>query len=218
MDMLELKSVWSIIQNDLNVEDRVGTDSIVKCMHAKSRTEIAALKKSLHQKFIIASLAIIVAIVLAAAITFEPGLNPLDSVFTALESSILFAVMAASLIVMVFFNYRAYARIRSAESSSVSLREKLEHYVDAMNTAILFNIYSDTIMSPIIFAWVYYAYAFEDSMPGFDLRTILLLVLPVMIAVLSYRLQSYMQRLRFGQYMDRLNEYLDSLKNNSDKL
>ncbi len=81
-----------------------------------------------------------------------------------------------------------------------------------MKRAISFNILSDALMTPIIFTWLYYAYAFRDRSLGFDLPTMLLLILPIVIGLSSYFLQKFVQHLKFGKYLNRLTSYLDSLQ------
>jgi hypothetical protein len=163
-------------------------------------------------KFIIASLSIVGAIGLALISIVSPSINPLDVIFSPIESTAFFSVMALSVSVMVYFNYKAYSQIKAVQKSSLNLRDNLKSFIDAMNRAIAFNILSDTLMTPVISAWVYYAYAFENHPLGFDLRTALLFVIPIAIGFISYFLQKLMQHLKFGKYLSRLNGYLESLQ------
>jgi len=218
MDLIELKSAWTLLQQDVINDDKVDESKIFNSIHSKSKSEISKIKRGLHLKFIIASLSIIIAIFIAVTSFTSSSFNPLDFIFSPTESVTFYLVMAASISVMVYFNYQAYKQIKNLQQSSLNLKENLKISIIAMRKAIAFNIFSDTFMSPIIFAWVYHAYAFKEHQLGFDLRTVLLFVLPILIGILSYFFQRFMQRLKFGQYLDRLINYFDSLQKNSSEL
>jgi len=218
MDLIELKSAWTLLQQDVISNDKVDESKILNAVHGKSKSEISRIKRGLHLKFIIASLSIIVAIGFAIVSFTKSSFNPLDFIFSPIESATFFLVMAISVSIMVYFNYQAYRQIKSIQHSSFNLKDNLKRFIKAMQKAIAFNIYSDAFMTPIIFAWVLYAYAFKEHQLGFDLRTVLLFVLPILIGILSYFFQRFMQRLKFGQYLDRLINYLDSLQKNSSEL
>jgi len=218
MDIIELKSVWNLLQQDIISKDRVEVNKIMASIHSKSKSEISKIKNSLHFKFIIASLSIVAAISLAIATILKPTINPLDFVFSPLESVLFFIIMAISVAVMVFFNYRAYIQIRDIQQSDLNLKDNLKNFIKAMKKAIAFNIFSDTLMTPILAAWLYYAYAFKNQSLGFDFRTLLLFLLPILIGLFSYFLQRFVQHLKFGKYLNRLSAYSKSLENNSTEL
>lgn len=212
MEFVELKSAWDVLQQDVIENDKVEVDQIEKSIHGKSKSELSKIRRSLHFKFIMASLSILVAIVLAISSYLNPSLNPFQFIFSPVESVLLYLVMAVSVSVMVYFNYKAYVQIKAVQNSSLNLKENLKHFIEAMKRAVSFNIYSDTFMTPIIFTWVFYAYAFEEQALGLNLRTALLILLPLLLSLFSNFFQRYMQRLKFGHYLQRLNEYLASLE------
>ena len=215
MDLIELKSAWTLLQQDVINNDTVDENKILNSVHSKSKSEISKIQRGLHLKFIIASLSIIVAIGFAIASFTNLSLNPLDFIFSPNESATFFLIMALSISVMVYFNYRAYKKIKSIQYSSLNLKDNLNSFIIAMNKAIAFNIFSDAFMTPIVFAWFYYAYAFKNHTIGYNLRTALLFILPLLICVLSYYLQRFMQYLKFGKYLSRMSDYLKSLQNNT---
>lgn len=218
MDIIELKSAWNLLQKDIISNDTVEESRIVVSIHGKSKSEISQIKKGLHLKFIIASLAIVVAIFLAVSSFLNPSLNPLDFIFSSTESTTFYLIMAFSVSVMVYYNYQAYSQIKTIQLSSLNLRDNLNNFIETMNKAITFNIFSDALMTPIVFAWMYYAYAFDNKPLAVDLRTALLFILPISIGFLSYFSQRFMQHLKFGKYISRLHLYLVSLQNNSSEL
>jgi len=211
MDRIELKSAWSLLQQDVINNDRVDESKIINAIHGKSKSEISKIKRGLHLKFVIASLAIIVAFGLAVTSFINSSFNPLDYIFSPIESATFFSVMAVSMSLMVYFNYQAYRQIKSIQYSSLNLKDNLKCFIIAMRKAIAFNIFSDTFMTPFVFAWVFYAFAFKSHQLGFNLRTVLLFVLPILVGLMSYIFQRFMQGLKFGKYLDRLNSYLNSL-------
>lgn len=212
MDIIELKLAWNIFQQDIVSKDKVEENKIMISIHKKSKSEISKIKRALLFKFVIASLSIAAAICLVFASFLKPSLNPLDFVFSPFESTLFFIIMALSIAIAVFFNYKAYIQIRDIQQSDLNLKDNLTSFINAMKKAIAFNIFSDAFMTPIVFAWIYYAYAFKNNQLGFDLRTVLLFILPIVIGVLSYFFQRFMQYLKFGKYLSRLNDYLESLQ------
>ena len=218
MDLPELKSAWTLLQQDVIGKDKVDQREILDAVHGKSKSEISKIKRGLHLKFIIASFSIIAITVIAVASFTNSLFNPLDFIFSPTESAAFFLIMAVSITVMVYFNYEAYRQIKRIQKSSLNLKDNLKSFIIAMRKAIAFNIFSDTFIAPIIFTWIYYAYAFKEHQAGFDSRTALLFVLPVLIGILSYLFQRFMQRLKFGKYLDRLTSFLDSLQKNSFEL
>ncbi len=215
MELIELKSAWDLLQQDIVNNDKVEESKIVTSIHSKSKSEISKIKRVLYLKFVVALLSIVAAIGLALISIINTTFNPLDFIFSPFESATFFLIMALSISVMVYFNYKAYSQIKSVQSSSLNLKANLESFIGAMKNAIAFNIFSDTIMTPIIATWIYYAYAFKNHQLGFDLRTALLIILPFVIGVLSYFFQRFMQHLKFGKYLNRLSDYLNSLQKKS---
>ena len=212
MDLIELKSAWNLLEQDVISTDTVEEEKIKMSVHSKSKSEISKIKRFLHIKFVVASASILLAAALAFLSVINPALNPLDFIFSPFESAAFLGIMALSLAAMVSLNLRAYSQIEAVESSALNLKENLQRFIDAMQKAIAFNIYSDVIITPIIFTWVYYAYAFRDQPLDFDGKTVLLFMLPILMGVLSYLLGKFMQQLKFGKYLDRLSGYLESLK------
>ena len=212
MEILELKSHWALLQQEVAEQDFKSEDTLAERIHQKSRLELSQIKKSLHTKFVIAGGAILVGLGIIIAILLDQSFNPLDFALNPQESIWFYGIMVLSLAIMLIFNLTAYNRIKKADGSSANIKENLEAFIQSMKVAIKFNIYSDTFVTPVIFTWVYYIYAYKEATIEFDLRGILLIVLPVGIGVLSYFIQRHMQRLKFGNYLSRLKSYLGELK------
>lgn len=212
MDLIELKSAWDLLQKDVINNDKVDDEKLRESIHSKSKSEISKIKRGLQVKFVIGSASIVLAAAFALLSMIKPAFNPLDFIFSPVESAAFLGIMAITLAAMVVFNLRAYTQIEAVEFSALNLKENLEHFIKAMKQAIAFNIYSDMFITPIIVTWVYYAYAFRDHPLDTDLRTAFLFILPILSALLSYLLARYMQQLKFGKYLDRLYGYLDSLQ------
>lgn len=211
MNVTDLKSAWNLLETDIIRNDTVKEDTIITSVHSQSRSEISKIKRGLQIKFFVASVSAMGASALAILSILYPVLNPLDAFFSQNESALFFGVMAITISVVVYFNYQAYKHIEAVQSSALNLKQNLQYFIDAMERAITFNIYSDTFITPVIFTWAYYAYAFENQSWGYDLRTALLLILPICIGTVSYIIQKVTQKLKFGKYLTRLNEYIDSL-------
>lgn len=212
MDLIELKSTWDLLQEDVISNDMVNEESLMTSLHSKSKSEISKIKRGLQVKFVIGSVSILFAAALALLSMIKPAFNPLDFIFSPMESAAFLGIMAITLAAMVVFNLRAYAQIEAVESSALNLKENLQNFIKAMKKAIAFNIYSDTLITPIIVTWIYYGYAVQGHPFDINLRTAFLIILPILTALLSNLLGRFMQQLKFGKYLDRLCGYLESLQ------
>jgi hypothetical protein len=218
MNLVELKSAWNLLQEDVLSKDKIDEAEILTSIHRKSTSEISKIKRGLHIKFVMATFSILAAAALAILPLIEPAVNPLDFIFSPNETAAFLGIMALTLAAMVIFNLRAYKQIEAVESSALNLKDNLYQFIGAMEKAIAFNIYSDTIVTPIIAMWAYYAYAFRNNPFDTDLRTALLFILPILAGLLSYIVGRFIQQIKFGKYLDRLNGYLDSLQKNQGRL
>jgi len=214
MDLIELKSAWNLLQEDVIPKDTVKQEQIMNSFYSKSKSEISKIKRGLHVKFVMASVSIAFAGALGILSLVNPAYNPLDFMFSPVETAAFLGLMALTLAVMIRYNLRAYSQIEALESSALNLKENLQHFITAMNKAINFNIYSDTFITPIITTWIYYAFAFRDLPFELNFRTAFLFILPALTGLLAYLLGRFIQRLKFGTYLDRLNGYLESLQKN----
>jgi len=212
MELVELKSAWQLLERLEIPKDQVGETKIENTIHSKSVSEISNIKRNLHLKFSIASLAFLASIVLALLSFYKPVLNPLQFIFSRSESALFFFAMALSMAFMLYFSYQVYARIHTIQTSALNLKENLQLFIDALKKTVTFNIWSDTILTPILASWIYYAYAFQNHSPGFDLRTALLLVVPLAMGFMAYFLEKYLQSLKFGKYIKRLSGYIGDLE------
>ena len=139
MDLLEFKSAWTLLQQEVISNEKVDESEILKAVHGKSKSEISKIKRSLHLKFIIASLSIIATAGIAVTSFTNSSFNPLDFIFSEIESTIFFLVMAVSISVMVYFNYQAYSQIKSIQNSTLNLKDNLQGLIKAMRKAIAFT-------------------------------------------------------------------------------
>ncbi|WP_424989370.1 hypothetical protein [Flagellimonas sp.] len=218
MDTMELKAAWDVFHQHVLHQDTVEKDVILASVHHKSKSKISKIKRQLQLKFLMGSISLICATTLAVVAGNAMESNPLAFVFTPKESLLFFSSMALAIALVLYHNFRAYAQIKAIQSSVMNLKGNLEAFIATMERAITFNIYSDTLLTPIIFTWIYYAYAFKDSTLGYDLPTALLFVWPLVTGVSIYFLQRFMQHLKFGKYLAQLRYYLDMLKKNENKL
>jgi len=212
MELVELKSAWQLLERLEIPKDQVGETKIENTIHSKSVSEISNIKRNLHLKFSIASLAFLASIALAILSFYKPFLSPLQFIFSPSESALFFLATALSMAFMLYFSYQVYTRIHAIQTSALNLKENLQLFIDALKKTVTFNIWSDTILTPILASWIYYAYAFQNHSPGFDLRTALLLVVPLAVGFMAYFLEKYLQSLKFGKYIKRLSGYIGDLE------
>jgi membrane-associated HD superfamily phosphohydrolase len=218
MDLIELKSAWTLLQQDVISNDKVDEQLIGQSIHQKSQSEITGIKRAMHTKFIVGSVVMLIGLLTTAALIFSADYNPLSRFLDRQEALIFYIIITISLGAMIVVNHYAYKQIDFLTKNPNNIRQALENITLSMRKAMRFNIYSDTFISPIFITWIYYAYAFKSESMGWNILTLILIVLPILFGILSFYLTRYTQHLKFGQYVDRLEGYLDSLQKNSSEL
>lgn len=218
MEMTTLKLAWSIYQKDIYEHDTVQKDKLFNLIHGKSKSEISKIKNGLIIKFSVGALSLCASIILLLIAIYNPVNNPLHPIFSIQESIILFGLLVLLILAMLYFNVLAFSRIAALEQSSESLAQNLKTFIAAMNKALRFNLLSDTLATPLIGTWVYYGFAFRNYDLGINMKTISLFFLPIGIGMVSYFINKLIHRLKFGPYLDRLNQYAETLKKNSPKV
>lgn len=213
MELAELQSVWSFVTADIEQKDLVDERTVAQTMHKRSKAELANIKRAMHYKFIFGGVTGIICAGSAIASVLVPEhFHPLDVIFGTTETIIFYTTLAIALFTMLWFNHRAYQQIYQVQNGAGDLRSSLGQFIEVMEEAIRFNIYSDTFMSPVFFTWFYYAYAFRDHPLAWDLRTLVLMLFPFAVGIFSFFVQRYLQHLKFGRYLDRLKTYLQALE------
>ncbi len=212
MELAELQVAWNTINTSVIEEDRLDEQAVSQLLRKKSNAELSNLKRALHFKFIMAGTISVICIVAAfLSFAYPEDFHPLDFLFSASETTLFYITLAIALLTMLRFNLRAYREIKIVQSSTLSLKESLQRVIKAMETAISFNIYSDTFMSPVFFTWFYYAIAYKNHALSLDLRALILVCVPIVVGLFSYYFQRFMQQMKFGNYVDRLREYLEEV-------
>lgn len=213
MELVELKSIWHLINADINQSNFVDEQIIAETIHKKSETEVGKIRRALQFKLAIGGFVWLLGVGLMIGIFIEPNkFNTLDSIFSPYETIVFYSTLILSLATMLWFNYQAYRNIATAEAQALPLKKSLEVVISGMKKAMKFNIYSDTFMSPIIITWLLYAYAYRGDQFTWDWRILIIVSAPFVIGVLAYLLQRYMQKLKFGNYVKRLESYLEELE------
>jgi len=218
MELLELKATWQLFNDNVIKNDFVEPTTISNSIHQKSKSEIAGIRRSMHFKFIIGTVTMLIGLAMTVAMYFTPDFNPLSNFLSQSESLGFYVIITLSLGAMIVVNHRAYRQIKELNEGASNLKQGLNNFTRSMRKAMNFNIYSDTLMSPVFITWIYYTYAFKNQPIGWDARSIVLFVLPLAIGLFSYYFQSYAQHLKFGRYVSRLEDYLESLEEKSEKV
>ncbi len=213
MELVELKSVWQLVNADIKEKDFVDDKILIDTIHQKSETELGKIRIALKIKLIVGSLVGILGLALLLGLFIAPQkFNTLDSIFSEYETMVFYSTLIISLSAMLWFNYQSYKKVAASETQALTLKESLDMVIQAMKKSIRFNIYSDALMSPIVLTWLVYAYVYHDRNFEFDLLGIIILILPILVGYLAYFVQRYTQKLRFGKYVDKLESYLYELQ------
>ena len=212
MELADLKTIWDQATADISTNAYVDEGLVDKTIRKRSVAELSKIKRGFFLKFTFATVVILIcASSTIMTLTFPEEFNPLGSFFSPLETTIFYATMTFSLAAMLWFNHRAYRRLKALEGSSDNLKKYLHQFISSMESAIRFNIYSDTFMSPIMLTWIFYVYAFKVHPLALNQRFVLLFILPLVIGTFAYFFQRFSQKLKFGRYVNRLKAFLDEL-------
>lgn len=211
MEYEELLLAWEEVQvEDLQIME---PQEMHQLIHRPSQLELAQIQRSLRLKFFIGGAALVVCLISATGSFFNTeSLHYLEVEISSMKLQLFFWCIAISLSLMLAINHRAYRRLKNLQAKAHPLKEMLQEFIQAMEQAIQFNIFSDTLMTPIVLTLAYYMKAYEEIPFQWDLRAAFLLLLPLIIGTFSYYFQRYQQRLRFGQYLQRLKSLLESLE------
>jgi len=213
MQLAELQSVWNEVNADIAKTDFVDQRVVKETIHSQSQTEIGKICRSLRIKLMVGGLVLIIGVMLLVGMIIAPQqFNTLDFVFGTNETIAFYLTLILAIGVMLRFNHQAYQKILKTQRESLPLMESLSRIVVAMKKAIRFNIYSDAFMTPIIFSWLLYAYAYRTQNFEWDMRAAVLIIFPMVIGVFSYYVQRYSQQLKFGNYIDKLQSYIKDLE------
>jgi len=87
-----------------------------------------------------------------------------------------------------------------------------------MEKVIRFNIYSDTMITPLVLTWATYAKVVSKTELDIPKTIAIFIVIPIVVGLISFIIQRYSQKKKFGNYVDQLRYNLQSLENNSEKM
>ncbi len=215
MDLELLKKEWESEGNTLAVNTGLAKNEIRKAIHYNSKSEIALIRRSMHRKFLFGGISFIAALTLLVLSIASPGtVNPFNVEFSTGESVLFYGVVVLSLGIMLTLNHRAYRQMSNVLSNPRNLKDTLKQSLSILQQAINFNIWSDTLMSPVLITWLFFAYMYRDGFVP-DQRLWIIVLVPVIITPLAWISQRYAQKLKFGQFADRLQTYLDDLNENN---
>lgn len=213
MELTELKSIWELISADFLTKHSVSEGIVIETIRKKSNTEISKIKRSMLWKLGLGALSTFIIIALLIVTIIESkGFKILRVSLNTTEASMFFGSLALSILVMLWFNYKAYRKIIRFQFLKYNLRESLQAVVDAMETAIKVNIYSDTVLTPIVITWLFYMNYYKNRPLEWNNGALYLILLPIAVGILVLYFQRFIQKVKFGNYVNNLKAYLESLK------
>jgi len=211
MELLELQSIWTIVQRESTVKV-LNPKQVQETIHRKSKLERNIIRRALRIKLIIGSMVNGLCLLLIVGVVVAPDqFNTLDYLFSSQETLVLFTSLFLSLSTMLSVNFRAYRKIVRQERSAAPIQQALSGLIRIMRTTMRVNIYSDAIMSPIVFTWMLYAYGAREGAITLEQHWWVLVIFALFLGVITFFYQRYAQHLKFGRYVQRLQEYVDEL-------
>ncbi len=210
MELIELKMIWQSTNASTLERDFVEEHVVSKTIHKKSNTEISKIKRVMRFKLVFGSFISIMMILFAIVSILKPmKITFLNSIFSSpWEYTIFFSSMALSIGAMVFYNYKAFRVISKFQASSSNLMESLSQVIRVMENTMKLNVYSDAIMTPIIVTWITYMKVFNERGLTLKAEIIVLVIVPFLTFCFSYYFQRFAQKLKFGNYVNRLKSFL----------
>jgi len=216
MELIELKNIWQYA-NSTEEKESIEEGFVLKTIHKESSTEVSKIKNVIFFKLIFGGLVGIMTLLFSIlSIIIPEKVTFFNSIFSPLEYTIFFSSMALSIGVIVFYNYKVFRAITKFQTSSVDIKDSLIRVIRVLENAISINIYSDALITPVMITWLVYAKVFSEKELTLGLGILVLVVIPILTFCISYFFQRYTQKLKFGNYIDRLKSYLKTLEPTKD--
>lgn len=213
MELLELKSVWNAVVDETISKEKVDEFVVEKSLKKDSKSVLAKIKRVMYFKFIFGTLSLIGSLVMLIGSFINPEqFNFYEAIFDLTDNRIFLATIMVFMSAMLSWNFKAFRKIKGFEVRATSVKESLRKFIDIMARTIKLNVYSGVVFNSIVMGWVFYLLNNKRGFVEGTFSIALIVILVTIVgAVLSYYLSSYEQKVKFGNYLDQLKSNLGDL-------
>lgn len=215
MEVNDLKTIWK----KANDQDRSGywvSDRDVKALiKKKSKATISDVERQLKQKILMSSIVglIAFAIGIESLFNFSSGHDFLFvEGMTSIEYGAMMIAMSASVITISVHARIRYKQVRNYVASADSLKTALITTKNIFKKVISFGIWSDTLITPLVLAFIVTLKLYKEVPFAFDERILYLLVAVSVSAFGFSRLGKYLMNRRFGRFVSAIDDRLEELE------
>lgn len=214
MELLELKSVWDVVVEDTISKERVDEFVVEKSIKKDSKSVLAKIKRVMLFKFAFGGLSLVICLVMFIGSFIEPEkFTFYENIFDLTDNRIFLITIILFMGAMLSWNFKAFREIKYFETNVSSVKESLKRFIAIMGHTIKLNIYSGAAFNSVAFGWIcYLANNKKDFVEGTFQIALMVTMATILGAVIFYYLSRYEQKLKFGNYLNRLKSYLKDLQ------
>ena len=213
MELLELKSVWNTVVDEIIPKDTIDTFVLEKSIKKDSKAVLGKIKRVMYFKFIFGTFSIIFGSVLFIGSFINPDkFTFLKTIFSLIDHQIFLVTIIAFMVTMLIWNFRAFYEIKQFESKTTNIKVSLEKFIGIMAKTIKLNVYSSIAFNSVALGWIAYLVNNKKHFIEGTFQTALLVAAVVMVSAITfYFLSNYEQKLKFGNYLNQLKSNLNDL-------
>jgi len=216
MELLELKSVWNVVIENTISKEHVDEFIVAKSIKKDSKSLLNKIKRVMYLKFFLGGLTLILcATILVGSFIKSENFTFYPSVFDIIDNRLFLVTIIVFMALMLSWNFKAFREINRFETTASSIKESLSKFIGIMGKTIQLNIYFGTVFNALALGWIFYLINnrkgfFEDS-----IEVILMTALVTAVGfMLSFFINRFEQKLKFGNYLNQLKSNLKYLDEN----
>ncbi len=216
MELLELKSVWDVVIEKTISKEHVDEFVVAKSIKKDSKTVLTKIKRVMFLKFFLGGLSLILCVGVLVGSFIEPEkITFYEGIFSLSDIRAFLATVIIFLAGMLSWNFRAFLKIKHFETKAVSVKESLKKFIDIMDKTIKLNIYSGVVFNSLALGWIFYIINNKKEIFTDTVEIVLMTVLIVVLGiVLSFFMNRYEQKIKFGNYLNHLKSNLEDIEEN----
>ena len=215
MEISDLKSVWKKANDQHKSGFWVSEHDVKALIKKKSKATISDVERQLKQKILMSSVIGLIALVIGIGNLFslDTGGNFFfDEGMTSVEYGSMLIVMSVSILTISVHAQIRYKQVRRFVKSTNSLKAALTITRGIFKKIISFGIWSDTLFTPLVLAFIVTLKLYKGAPFQFDERLIYLLLIVGGSALIFNRLGKYLMNKRFGRFVNAIDDRLEELE------
>lgn len=216
MEFVELKSVWEAVVEESISKDTIDVYGVEQSISKDSNSVLAKIKRVMYFKFLLGFFFLFLFLFLLLGSFLKPGKFTFYEAILETQDNQIFLVTGILFITaMLSCNYRAFREIIFFEANASNVKESLRRFIGIMEKTIRLNIYISTTFDSIALGWIAYLVNKKAGLVEGAIQLSALVIVAATIGALAfYFVARFNQKVKFGNYLDRLKSNLEDLNEN----